>query len=79
VCKCFYAGGEMLIKESSSAFTTHLYAYLPSGADRSEVQNRGGSRYSGTVTSHVGADPLTVTIISSAGGNTTVPTTSFLI
>ena len=74
VSKCYYSGN-MLIKASSSDVTAHLYVYLPSGAYVGEVQNGGGSRYGGTVTGYVGADPGSVTIKSSSGGSITVPTT----
>jgi hypothetical protein len=63
---------ELLINASSSNSSAHLYAYLPDGTYLGEVQNGGGGRYGGTVfvTLHI---PATITIISSAGGSTTVP------
>lgn len=75
VSKCYYSGGNMLIKASSSDPAAHLYVYLPSGEYVGEVQNGGGSRYGGTVTRWIGADPVVVTITSSSGGSITVPTT----
>lgn len=74
VSKCYYSGN-MLIKASSSDPTARLFVYLPSGASVGEVQNGGGSRYGGTVTGYVGADPGSVTVKSSSGGSTTVATT----
>ncbi len=80
VSKCYWnAGGEMLIKASSSDSTAHLYAYTPSGQLLGEVQNGGGSRYGGTVMGYVPIDPVNVTIKSSSGGIKTVPTTPFQI
>ena len=81
VSKCYYDAptGEMLIKASSSDPTAHLYAYTPFGTYLGEVQNGGGSRYGGTVMGYVGSDPVEVTIVSSAGGTVTVPTTPFVI
>ena len=79
VSKCYYSGGFMLIKASSSDPAAHLYVYLPSGEYVGEVQNGGGSRYGGTVTRYIGADPVEVTISSSSGGSITVPTTPFQI
>ena len=80
VSKCYYnTGGEMLIKASSSDPTARLFAYTPFGTYLGEVQNGGGSRYGGTVMGYVGADPVEVTITSSSGGTTTVPTTPFQI
>ena len=80
VSKCYYnTGGEMLIKASSSDPTARLFAYTPFGTYLGEVQNGGGSRYGGTVMGYVGADPVEVTIVSSSGGSTTVPTTPFQI
>jgi hypothetical protein len=81
VSKCFYdvPTGQMLIKASSSDTTAHLYAYRPDGTYQGEVQNGGGSRYGGTVMGWIPYDPGTMTIISSSGGNITVPTTPFQI
>ena len=80
VSKCYCnAGGEMLIKASSSDPTAHLYAYFPDGTFLGEVQNGGGGRYGGTVMPYVPFDPLLITIKSSSGGKITVPTTPFLI
>lgn len=76
VSKCYYSGGFMLIKASSSDQAAHLYVYLPLGEYVGEVQNGGGSRYGGTVTRYIGADPVVVTISSSSGGSITVPTHS---
>ena len=77
VSKCYYSDGRLLIKASSSDSAAHLYVYLPSGEYVGEVQNGGGSRYGGTVTRYIGADPVKVGIISSSGGSITVPTTPF--
>lgn len=79
VSKCFYAGGEMLIKASSSDPTARLFAFTPSGTNLGEVQNGGGSRYGGTVMGYIPTDPVLVTIISSSGGIIVVPTTPFLL
>lgn len=80
VSKCFCnAGGEMLIKASSSDAAAHLYAYRPDGTLIGEVQNGGGSRYGGTVMPYQSYDPINVTIVSSSGGSVTVPTTPFQI
>ena len=75
ISKCYYSDGRLLIKASSSDPAAHLYVYLPSGEYVGEVQNGGGSRYGGTVTRYIGADPVEVGIISSSGGIITVPTT----
>ena len=81
VSKCYCnatiaaGGGEMLIKASSSDVIAHLYAYRPDGSYIGEVQNGGGSRYGGMVMPWQPYDRGTVTIISSAGGSITVPTT----
>lgn len=74
VSKCFYSGN-LLIKASSSDPSAHLFVYLPSGEYVGEVQNGGGSRYGGTVTRYIGADPGSVLITSSSGGKLIVPTT----
>ena len=84
VSKCYTnataaGGGEMLIKASSSDATARLFAYRPDGTLIGELQNGGGSRYGGTVMPYQSYDPGTVTIRSSAGGETTVPTTPFQI
>ena len=67
---------ELLINASSSNSSAHLYAYLPDGTYLGEVQNGGGGRYGGTVfvTLYI---PATITLVSSAGGTITVPTTPF--
>ncbi len=79
VSKCFFSGGEMLIKASSSDPTARLAAYLPSGVYIGEVQNGGGSRYGGTVMGYVGPnDPGFVYIVSSSGGSIAVATTPFV-
>ncbi len=78
VSKCYYnSAGEMLIKASSSVATARLFAYRPDGTLIGEVQNGGGSRYGGTVMPWQAYDPINVTIISTAGGSVTVPTTPF--
>ena len=74
VSKCYYSGN-LLIKASSSDPAAHLFVYLPSGVYVCEVQNGGGSRYGGTVTGYVGADPGSVILKSSSGGSITVATT----
>ena len=74
-----FFGGQMLIKAASSNPTARLFAYRPDGSLIGEVQNGGGSRYGGTVMPYQPYDPGTVTIKSSAGGSTTVPTTPFQI
>ena len=84
VTKCFTnatdtSGGEMLLKAASSDPTARLFAYRPDGSLIGEVQNGGGSRYGGTVMPYVPTDPVTMTIVSSSGGSTTVPTTPFVI
>lgn len=80
VSKCFWnSAGEMLIKASSSDPSARLFAYKPDGTLIGEVQNGGGSRYGGTVMPYTAIDPVNVTIRSSAGGSTTVPTTPFQI
>mgnify|MGYP003347379139 FL=1 len=83
VSKCYTnatatSGGEMLIKASSSDTTATLTAYRPDGSVIGVVQNGGGSRYGGTVMPYQPYDPVNVTIMSSAGGSITVPTTPFL-
>lgn len=82
VSKCYTnatttSGGQMLIKASSSDPTATLMAYRPDGSLIGWVQNGGGSRYGGTVMPYQPYDPVTVTIRSSSGGSTTVPTTPF--
>lgn len=82
VSKCYtnataHSGGQLLIKASSSDRTARLLAYRPDGALIGEVQNGGSSRYGGTVIAYQPHDPVKVTIRSSAGGATTVPTTPF--
>jgi hypothetical protein len=84
VSKCYCnatptSGGQMLIKASSSDATARLFAYRPDGSLIGEVQNGGGSRYGGTVMPYQPYDPVYVTIISTAGGSITVPTTPFQI
>ena len=80
VSKCYWiASGEMLIKAASSDPTARLFAYKPDGSLIGEVQNGGGSRYGGTVMPYTPIDPVNVTIRSSSGGSTTVPTTPFQI
>jgi hypothetical protein len=81
VSKCYYqaGSGQMLIKASSSDSTARLFAYRPDGSYIGEVQNGGGSRYGGTVMPWQPYDPVNVTIISTSGGSTTVPTTPFQI
>jgi hypothetical protein len=80
VSKCYYsAGGEMLIKASSSDTTAHLYAYRPDGTYAGEVQNGGGSRYGGTAMPYIPYDPGYMTIKSSSGGSIDAPTTPFQI
>ena len=80
VSKCYYAVSNqtMLVNASSSNTAAHLYMYLPSGSYVGEVQNGGGGKYGGTVF-FVAADPVAVTIVSSAGDSTTVPTTPFVL
>ena len=82
VSKCYTnatptSSGEMLIKAASSDQTARLFAYRPDGSLIGEVQNGGGSRYGGTVMAYQPYDPVNVTVRSSAGGSTTVPTTPF--
>ena len=78
VSKCFInSGGEMLIKASSSDAAARLFAYRPDGSLIGEVQNGGGSRYGGTVMPYQAYDPVNVTIVSTSGGSSTVPTTPF--
>ena len=79
VTKCFFDRGASagLIKASSTNTAAHLYAYLPNGEFWGEVQNGGGGRYGGTVMHYLPNDPINVTIKSSAGAETTVPTTPF--
>ena len=82
VTKCYTnakasSGGQLLIKARSSDPAARLLAYRPDGALIGEVQNGGGNRYGGTVIAYQPHDPVTVTIRSSAGGTTTVPTTPF--
>ena len=79
VSKCYWMGGEMLIKAASSDPTATLFAYKPDGSLIGAVQNGGGSRYGGTVMPYTAIDPVNVTIRSSSGGSTTVPTTPFQI
>lgn len=80
VSKCYWnTGGEMLIKAASSDPTAVLTAYRPDGTVIGTVQNGGGSRYGGTVMPYTPIDPVYVTIRSSSGGSTTVPTTPFQI
>ncbi len=84
VTKCFTnatatAGGEMLIKAASSQSAARLSAYRPDGSLIGDVQNGGGSRYGGTVMPLQAADPVSVTIRSTAGGSVTVPTTPFQV
>ncbi len=74
VSKCYYSGN-LLIKASSSDPAARLFVYLPSGEYVGEVQNGGGSRYGGTVTRYIGADPGSVIVTSSSLGTITVPTT----
>ena len=78
VSKCFYVAGNgtMLVNANSSISSAHLSLYLPSGRYIGEVQNGSGGKYGGTVF-FVGADPISVTISSSAGASITVPTTPF--
>lgn len=82
VSKCYTnatatGGGQMLIKAASSDASVRLFAYRPDGSLIGEVQNGGGSRYGGTVMPYQPYDPVTVTVRSSAGGSTSVPTTPF--
>lgn len=82
VSKCYTnatatSGGQLLIKARSSDLTARLLAYRPDGALIGEVQNGGSNRYGGTVIAYLPSDPVRVTIRSSAGGMTTVPTTAF--
>jgi hypothetical protein len=82
VSKCFTNAtdttvGEMLLKAASSGPTARLFAYRPDGSLIGEVQNGGGSRYGGTVMPWQPYDPRFVTIISTSGGQITVPTTPF--
>ena len=84
VTKCFTnatatSGGELLIKAVSSESTARLTAYRPDGSLIGEVQNGGGSKYGGTVMAHQTADPVSVTVRSTAGGSATVPTTPFQV
>lgn len=71
------SGGQMLIKAKSSDPTARLLAYRPDGTLIGEIQNGGSNRYGGTVIAYQPHDPVKVTIRSSAGGTTTVPTTPF--
>jgi hypothetical protein len=79
VSKCFYDAptGAMLIKAASSDPTATLSAYRPDGTYQGAVQNGGGSRYGGTVMGMIPSDPHAMTLVSSAGGTITVPTTPF--
>ncbi len=76
VSKCEYAVTssyvELLVSASSSNTSARLFVYLPSGDYVGEIQNGGGKQYGGTVflRSFV---PDTLTIVSSAGGQTTAP------
>ena len=70
-------GGQLLIKARSSDPSARLLAYRPDGALIGQVQNGGSSRYGGTVIAYQPHDPVRVTVRSSAGGTTTVPTTPF--
>ena len=76
-CQYFATGSyvELLVNASSSNTGAHLSVYLPSGAYMGEVQNGGGKQYGGTVflTPSV---PATLTVVSSAGGQITVPCVS---
>jgi hypothetical protein len=79
VSKCYIAAGSgMLIKASSSDVTATLSAYLPDGTYYGWVQNGGGSRYGGTVMPYVATDPGSCHIVSSSGGEITVPSTPFI-
>jgi len=82
VSKCYTnatktTGGELLIKASSSDPNATLLAYRPDGTLIGEVQNGGGSRYGGSVMPYQKSDPGTVTVRSSSGGSSTVPTGPF--
>ncbi len=82
VSKCYTnatarSGGQLLIKARSSDLHARLRAYRPDGALIGEVQNGGSNRYGGTVIAYLPYDPVKVTVRSSAGGTTTVPTTAF--
>ena len=82
VSKCYTnatarSGGQLLIKARSSDLHARLLAYRPDGALIGEVQNGGSNRYGGTVIAYLPYDPVKVTVRSSAGGTTTVPTTAF--
>ena len=84
ISKCYTnattgSGGQMLVKASSSDPTARLFAYRPDGILIGEVQNGGGSRYGGTVMPYQPYDPVYVTIKSTTGGTSTVPTTAFQI
>ncbi|MFN8060435.1 MAG: hypothetical protein U0Q12_14875 [Vicinamibacterales bacterium] len=82
VSKCYTnatatSGGQMLIQAGSSDKAARLTAYRPDGSMIGDVQNGGGGRYGGTVMPWQPYDPGTVTVRSSSGGSTTVPTTPF--
>ena len=82
VSKCYTnattrSGGQLLIKARSSDLQARLLAYRPDGTLIGEVQNGGSNRYGGTVIAYLPYDPIKVTVRSSAGGTTTVPTTAF--
>ncbi len=70
VSMCFYGFGEMIIRACSSDPAARLFAGTRSGDFLGEVRNGGGS----TMLPFYPADPILVTITSSAGGSTTVPT-----
>lgn len=82
VSKCYtnatdHSAGQMLIKAHSSDPSARLLAYRPDGAVIGEIQNGDSSRYGGTVISYQPRDPVNVTVWSSAGGTTTVPTAPY--
>lgn len=66
----------LLISASSSNASAHLYLYTGSGTYIGEVQNGGGGRYGGSVFWR-SADPVTLTLTSSAGGSVTFATAPF--
>jgi hypothetical protein len=78
ISKQFYVANNktLLISAVSNNAKAHLYLYRSSGSFLGEVQNGAGGKYGGSVF-FAGPDPVSLTIVSSAGGKVTFRTTPY--